>query len=183
MTATPGNHDASAYPGFAAERAIYGKQWEGRDAGLGFVDRAAFPFHYAFATGDVLFVSLDATTVGKLAPSQINWLRGLLDAHGRNYRWRVVFSHLPLWPVARGRESEFIGDLALQALLEEGGVDLYLSGHHHAFYPGARGKVGFISQACLGAGPRPLRGRVSPPRRAPPAPRRRGRWRSRRGCA
>ena len=58
----------------------------------------------------------------------------------------------------RGTEREYIGDPDLQSLLEEAGVDLYLSGHHHAFYPGVSGGVAFVSQACLGAGPRRLIG-------------------------
>ena len=158
LAVTPGNHDASAYSGFAAERAIYGTRWAPRDAGIDFVDRAGYPFHYAFAAGDTLFVSVDATTVGSLPAAQMEWLRGVLAEHGERFRWRVVFSHLPVWPVAQGREREFIGDPALQALLEEGRVDLYLSGHHHAFYPGAHRGIFFVSQACLGAGPRRLIG-------------------------
>ncbi len=158
LAVTPGNHDASAYSGFAGERAVYGARWTSRDAGIDFVDRADFPFHYAFAAGDVLLVSVDATRVGSLPAAQMDWLRGVLTEHGERFRWRVVFSHLPVWPVAQGREREFIGDPALQALLEEGRVDLYLSGHHHAFYPGAHRGVAFVSQACLGAGPRRLIG-------------------------
>ena len=69
-----------------------------------------------------------------------------------------MFGHVPLWPFARGREREYIGDPELQALLEATDVDLFLSGHHHAFYPGAMGGVAFVSQSCLGAGPRRLIG-------------------------
>jgi hypothetical protein len=37
-------------------------------------------------------------------------------------------------------------------------VDLYLSGHHHAFYPGHKDGIHLVSQACAGAGPRRLIG-------------------------
>ena len=165
LAVTPGNHDASAYRGFEHEREIYREQWVPRTAGLEFVDRADYPFHYAFAAGETLFIALDATTVGRLPPSQMAWLRNLLAERGPSYRWRVVFSHLPLWPVAQGREREFIGDPELQALLEHGRVDLYLSGHHHAFYPGVKDGVVFVGQACLGASPRRLIGtRLRSPR-------------------
>ena len=158
LVVTPGNHDASAYHGFELERTIYGEQWLPRRPEVRFLDSTGYPFYYAFALGDVLFISLDATVVGHLPELRMAWLRQLLEKHGAAYQRRVVFSHLPLWPFARGREREFIGDPELQALLEEAAVEIYLSGHHHTFYPGVSGKVTFVSQACLGAGPRRLIG-------------------------
>jgi hypothetical protein len=158
LVATPGNHDASAYKGFDQERTIYGEQWQARRPGVAFLDAAGYPFYYAFTLGDVLFISLDATVVGNLPEQQMTWLRRLLEKHGPAYQRRVVFSHLPLWPFARGREREFIGDPELQKLLEQAGVELYLSGHHHTFYPGVSGRIALVGQACLGAGPRRLIG-------------------------
>ena len=158
LVVTPGNHDASAYQGFDLERTIYREQWLPRRPGVQFLDASGYPFYYAFALEDVLFISLDATVVGKLPESRMAWLRQLLEKHGAAYERRVVFSHLPLWPFTRGREREFIGDPKLQALLEDTDVELYLSGHHHAFYPGVSGGITFVSQACLGAGPRRLIG-------------------------
>ncbi len=158
LAITPGNHDASAYDGFDLERTIFSEQWLPRRPAVRFIDDTAYPFHYAFSYGDILFISLDATTIGRLPETGMAWLRQLLARHGPGYQRRVVFSHLPLWPFARGREREFIGDPGLQVLLEEAGVELYLSGHHHTFYPGVSGKITFVSQACLGAGPRRLIG-------------------------
>jgi hypothetical protein len=158
LAVTPGNHDASAYTGFDQERTIYGEQWQARRPEVAFVDASGYPFHYAFALGDVLFISLDATVVGNLPAQQMTWLRRLLEKHGPAYQRRVVFSHLPLWPFARGRDREFIGDPELQKLLQQDGVELYLSGHHHAFYPGVSGGIALVGQACLGAGPRRLIG-------------------------
>jgi Icc-related predicted phosphoesterase len=156
LAVTPGNHDASAYSGFVLERDIYATQWSERRPTVRFVDEAGYPFHYAFALGDVLFVSVDATVVGRLPKAQMDWLGELLTTEGPRYRYRVLFSHVPLWPFALGRIAETIGDPKLQALLETTDVDLYLSGHHHAFYPGSRGGVAFVGQACLGSGPRRL---------------------------
>ena len=156
LAVTPGNHDASAYSGFALERDIYARQWSDRRPAVKFVDDAAYPFHYAFALGDVLFISVDATVVGRLPKEQMDWLAELLTTEGPRHRYRVLFSHVPLWPFALGRLDEIIGDPKLQALLEAADVDLYLSGHHHAFYPGSRDGVAFVGQACLGAGSRRL---------------------------
>jgi len=158
LAVTPGNHDASAYSGFVSERSIYAEHWSRRRPLVNFIDDSGYPFHYAFVLGDVLFVSVDATVVGRLPPRQMRWLRDVLLMEGPRYRYRVVFSHVPLWPFAQGRIGEIIGDPELQSLLEAADVDLYLSGHHHAFYPGSRGDVAFVSQACLGGGPRRLAG-------------------------
>ncbi len=155
---TPGNHDASAYPRFAAERRRYAAEWRDRGGALQFVDRADYPFNYAFRAGDVLFVSLDVTTTGRLPDDTRDWLRELLRRAGGGYRYRVVFSHVPLWPVAEGRARESTRDRELHDLLAEAGVDLYLSGHHHVFYPGVADGIAFISQSCLGSGTRRLAG-------------------------
>jgi predicted phosphodiesterase len=158
LAVTPGNHDGSAYRGFELERRIYAEQWRQKRPAVRFIDDTHYPFHYAFAAGDVLFVSLDATTVGRLPEAQMAWLRDLLTEHGDRYDHRVAFSHVPLWPVAQRRERDFIGDPALERLLQGSDVDLYLSGHHHAFYPGHKDGIHYVSQSCLGAGPRRLIG-------------------------
>jgi len=158
LAVTPGNHDGSAYGGFELERGIYAEQWGLRKPDVRFLDDAGYPFYYAFEVGDVVFASLDATVLGHLPARQMDWLRALLARNGTGEKRVVVFSHLPLWPFARGREREFIGDPALQALLGQAHVDLYLSGHHHAFYPGVKDGVALVSQSCLGAGPRRLIG-------------------------
>lgn len=155
LAVTPGNHDASAYRGFERERRIYAETWRDRRPDVGFVDAEDYPFFYAFDLGAARFVSLDATTVGALDAAQMERLARAIEGAGPA---RIVFSHLPLWPFAQGRETEVIGDPALEHLFQELDIDLHLSGHHHAFYPGAAGGIGLISQACLGSGPRRLIG-------------------------
>lgn len=59
---------------------------------------------------------------------------------------------------APGRESETLADAATEQLFVEHGVTAYISGHHHAFYPGRRGALRVVSMACLGSGPRTLIG-------------------------
>lgn len=158
LAVTPGNHDASAYGTFAREREAYREQWLARRPAVQFVDDAHYPFRYAFALGSTLFVSLDVTRVGALDDPQLRWLDALLVREAPRFRHRVAFSHLPVHPFAQGRETEVSADHALERLLRRHGVTLYLSGHHHAFYPGYRDGIRFVGQACLGAGPRPLLG-------------------------
>ena len=158
FSVTPGNHDASSGERFRLERQIYREQWLPRKPAVEFVDRGDYPFHYAFRVGDVLFVSLDATRIGHLSHAQKEWLRRLLESAGPRFRHRVVFSHIPLWPFTVGRETDFLGDPELERILQHGRVDLHLSGHHHAYYPGYKDGVRYVSQGCLGAAPRPLLG-------------------------
>lgn len=158
LAVTPGNHDASAYPAFVAERDIYRLQWQPASSGLRFLDAERYPFDYAFALDDVMFASLDVTRVGALEPAQRAWLDAVLASYGADFRYRVVFSHLPVYPFTRGRETEVSADHALERLLQRHRVDVYLSGHHHAFYPGYHAGIRYVSQACLGAGPRALIG-------------------------
>jgi len=152
----PGNHDASGYPRFEAERAAYADAWAERRPGVTVIDGTQFPFRYTFRVGPALFVALDATTVGPLAEAQMRWLDAALA--GSDAPVKVVFGHVPLYPFTVGREAEHIGDAALEALLRRHDVDLFLSGHHHAYYPGRRGPLRLVSMACLGGGPRPLIG-------------------------
>jgi predicted phosphodiesterase len=159
-----GNHDASAYPGFELERLIFREQWTPRRPRLDYVGPPDDPFQYAFALGGVLFLGLDGTTAAPATAKAKAWLSQLLARHGAGYRWRVVFTHVPLFPFVRQDERETVNDPELEAVLRNGRVDLVLSGHHHAFYPGVENGILWLSHPCLGAGPRRLNGatHVSP---------------------
>lgn len=154
---SPGNHDASGYPPFAHERAIYVDEWLRRRPELAFQDGAHYPLRYSFVAGPALFVALDATTVGPLDGEQMAWLDAQLEL-GADHPVKIVFGHVPLYPFAEGRRTEFLGDPALEELLVRHGVSLFVSGHHHAYYPGHRGPLRLVSMACLGGGSRPLIG-------------------------
>ncbi|RAL24633.1 hypothetical protein DL240_00015 [Lujinxingia litoralis] len=154
---SPGNHDASGSPAFWEERVEFARQWQDRRPQVSFVDDRNYPFHYAFEMGPALFISLDATTVGPLDEAQRHWLEGILKASD-DYPVKIVFGHLPLHPVAVEKAEESLGDEALEGLLRRYEVDLYVAGHHHAYYPGKRGGLGLLHSACLGSGPRTLIG-------------------------
>lgn len=154
---TPGNHDASGYPSFAHERAVYVEEWLPRRPELAFQDGEHFPLRYSFVRGPALFIALDATTIGPLDDAQMAWLDRELT-RGAHHPVKIVFGHVPLYPFAEGRRSHYLGDPALEDLLVRHGVSLFLSGHHHAYYPGRRGSLRLVSTACLGSGARPLIG-------------------------
>ena len=151
---TPGNHDASAYGGFEREREIFAREWRARKPQLNYLDDADYPFFYAFELEGIVFASLDATTLGPLSGGQNERIAGLSN-DGNPI---VTFSHLPLWPFAQQREKEIIGDPLLERVYQANGVVLHLSGHHHAYFPGWKDGVAYISQACLGGGSRKLIG-------------------------
>jgi hypothetical protein len=154
---TPGNHDASAYGGFEDERQIYAEQWSSRKPALQWLDDTAWPLSYSFTMGSVLFVALDSTTIGPLPAAHMAWIEDQLIA-GADQPVKILYGHVPLYPFAQGREDEVIGDPALEDMLLAHDVTMFVSGHHHAYYPGRRGELGLVSMACLGAGPRALIG-------------------------
>jgi 3',5'-cyclic AMP phosphodiesterase CpdA len=154
LAVTPGNHDASAYGGFEEERRVFAEEWQANKPAFDYVDDQNYPFFYAFRLHGTTFVSLDATVLGPLRGDQAARLREVAAGADKV----IAFSHLPLWPFAIERESEVIGDAKLHALFRELDLDLHLSGHHHAFYPGWKDGIAYVSQACLGGGPRRLIG-------------------------
>lgn len=162
---SPGNHDASGYPAFAHERAIFAEAWRERRPELDFLDGERFPLRYSFVRGPALFIALDATTTGPLDDAQMAWLDAQLEA-GAHHPVKIVFGHVPLYPFAEGRRADHLGDPALEELLVRRGVSLFLSGHHHAYYPGRRGALRLVSTACLGSGARPLIGTSVPSERS-----------------
>lgn len=152
----PGNHDAA--PGFAVDRAEYVEQWidPARLPDVEFLDRSHYPLYYSFEVRGVFFAALDATAVGHLSAAQRTWLDGELSA--TRAEAKIVFGHLPNHPFSIHREREILDDPELEELLARHRVDAYVSGHHHAYYPGAVGDVRHVAMPCLGSGARRLLG-------------------------
>jgi len=160
---TPGNHDAS--PTFTEERAEYARQWASRGSRLAFVDASHYPLRYSFTYRGAFFLSLDAASMGPVSREQRDWAEEQLSRAGR-YSVKIAFGHLPFYPIARGRERETLHDAKLESLFERYHVSLYVSGHQHAYYPGAAGGMRHVSMPCLGAGARALIGTLRASRQA-----------------
>lgn len=167
---TIGNHDGSRYPAHARDRAFARTFW--RDARhtprLAFADSADFPFNYSFRQGDLFVLVWDASNE-EIAHSstQLDWLRGALSSDAATgARMRIVLGHLPLYAVAvgRNRPGEVLAEPdSLREILERHDVHTYLSGHHHAYFPGRRGELELLHAGALGQGPRPLIGSGADP--------------------
>lgn len=154
----PGNHDASGYPEFAGERREYARQWTDarRVPAVSFVDRSNYPFRYSFRHRGALFVALDATRAGPIPASERAWVDGVLRTGPE--RVKLAYGHLPLHPVAHGRLGEVLGDERLEQAFAARGLTAYVSGHHHAYYPGVAGGIRQVAMPCLGGGQRVLKG-------------------------
>lgn len=155
LLVTAGNHDGPRTPRYAYQREIYIDEWTQHRPKVSFVDDTHYPEFYSVAMGPVLFLAVDSSTVGALGKEQMQWLEEQLK-HGQDFPVKIVFGHVPMWAVSRGREREIIGDDALEAMLERYGVDAFIAGHDHAYYPGVRGTIRYVSAPALGTGPRHL---------------------------
>ena len=133
---SPGNHDASAFPGFELEQERFKAQWLNRLPGMPLLDGSDWPRRYALRLGQTLIISIDGTRPGRLQKADLELLRTTLEREASNAQSILVVSHLPQWPLAQGREKDIITDPSLTALLAQYNVDFYISGHHHVFYPG-----------------------------------------------
>lgn len=167
---TLGNHDGSAYPAHRRDRRLAEEHWRapGHHPGVAFADSAHFPRYYSFTRGGLFVLVWDASFAGTAGERpMLDWVRAqLASGPARRARHRLVLGHLPLYAVAEGRNrpGEVLEEAdSLRALLERGGVDTYVSGHHHAYYPGRRGRLELLHAGAAGQGPRPLLAGGAPP--------------------
>lgn len=168
-----GNHDASSLGAsdggylFERDRESAAHYWEQEmyRTNLAYVDRSNFPFDYSFRTGDTYLAVIDASSA-TISGAQRAWLAAsLATPAARGARARIVVGHLPLVAVGEGRDrpGEVVADAGeLVRLFEAADVDLYISGHHAAYYPGRLGDLELLFAGGVGA--RRLLGDERPPR-------------------
>jgi len=172
---TIGNHDGSGalVRGeliFQNERELASAYWnESQHApGLSFVDRGNFPFYYTFSQDKIFYLVWDAST-HIIAPQQLAWVeQSLASERAQQASMRIVIGHLPLYAVAVGRDKpgEYLDNAEkLRSLLERYQVHTYISGHHHAYYPGKKGHLELLHTGALGSSPRQLLNSDLPPRK------------------
>jgi predicted phosphodiesterase len=171
---TIGNHDGSGAIVeeelvFANERELASAYWQNsqHDPGLKFIDRSNFPFYYTFEYRDIFFLVWDAST-NKIDRQQLAWVqKNLASQVAKQAKMRIAIGHLPLYPVAseKNKPGEYLAAAErLRSLLEKAGVHTYISGHHHAYYPGKKGRLQLLNAGALGQGGRQLIGSNLPPR-------------------
>ena len=163
---TIGNHDGSGAIKnqtliFEQERNLAKAYWQQHQQQLGlvFVDNANFPFYYSFQINDIFFLVWDASTQN-ISQQQLDWVQQTLNsAAARQASTKIAIGHLPLYPIATGKNKpgEYLANAEqLRSLLEQNQVLMYVSGHHHAYYPGKIGKLQLLHAGALGQGSRQL---------------------------
>ena len=170
-----GNHDGSGLRTpdgtfvFGRERDAARDYWQQTQAEtqLEFQDAADFPFNYSFIFGNIFFTVWDVSSA-TVTEAQLAWLRGeLASQEAHTAPLRVLVGHLPLYGVSeeKNKPGEVLtGGDALRRTLESLGVDLYISGHHAAYYPAKVGDLTLLNTGGVGA--RRLLGSDAPPQSA-----------------
>ncbi len=163
---TVGNHDASSYQDkgqfvYVLDRQEATKYWKGHqpDTDLSFIEADGFPYYYSFQKNDIFYLIWDASSAN-VPPEQVAWAdRALASPAAQNAKLRIVMGHLPLYAVSqrRDRPGEYLNQAdALRQLLERHNVHTYISGHHHAYFPGKVGNLNTLNLGALGSGPKSL---------------------------
>lgn len=174
---TVGNHDASNYQSdgpngsnyvYVLDRQETAQYWAGHqsDTDLTFVESSGFPFHYSFKQNDIFYLVWDASSAN-IPPEQVTWAdRALASDEAQSAKLRIVLGHLPLYAVSqrRDRPGEYLNQAdELRQLLERHKVHTYISGHHHAYFPGKAGQLNTLHAGALGSGPKFLLTTTSAP--------------------
>lgn len=158
---TLGNHDAS--PSFEKDRALASEFWKNEQAAtrLTFVDSEHYPFYFSYLKNNVFFMSWDASGA-KIKPELYRWMKEQSDLKvAKEARMRILLGHLPLYAIvaAKNKPGEVNAnpDSAL-AFFKANRIDMYISGHQHAYYPAAKDGVNLLNSGCIGDGARPILG-------------------------
>ncbi len=166
---TLGNHDAS--PTFALDRLLAKQFWKAKvqATNLQFVDSTHYPFYFSYLQNDVFFLSWDAS--GSKVPTEVfDWMQQQLTGKiARASRLRILLGHLPLYPIvqAKNKAGEVVAaaDSALY-FFKGNNLDLYISGHQHAWYPATKEGFSLLNAGCIGDGERPIMGNNAAPAKA-----------------
>ena len=103
-----------------------------------------------------------------ISPQQLAWVKQALNSPAaREATAKIVIGHLPLYPVAeaKNKPGEYLADSRqLRSLLAKERVLMYISGHHHVYYPGKIENLKLFHAGALGQGARQLINSNAPPR-------------------
>jgi hypothetical protein len=167
---TVGNHDASSYQEngpngkafvYVLDRQESSKYWAAHqsETALSFVEASGFPYYYSFTQNDIFFLVWDASSAN-IPPEQVAWAdRALSSPEAQTAKLRIVMGHLPMYAVSkrRDRPGEYLNQAdELRQLLERHNVHTYISGHHHAYFPGKVGALNLLNLGALGSGPKSI---------------------------
>ncbi len=166
---TLGNHDAS--PSYTLDRSIAQQFWQQhvQATNLQFVDSSHYPFYFSYLHNNIFFISWDAAAA-RVPQAVYEWMQAQLNSKAASAaNLRIVLGHLPLYAIVAAKnkpgEVNAAPDSALQ-FFKANAVDLYISGHQHAWYPGKKEGLRLLHAGCIGDGERPILGHDSIARKA-----------------
>lgn len=166
---TVGNHDAS--PSFTKERILAKQFWteQIKTTRLSFVDSTNYPFYFSYIKNNVFIMSWDAAGA-KVKPEIFSWVKGQMKSEmAKKARLRILLGHLPLYAIVASKnkpgEVNANADSTLQ-FFKENGVDLYISGHQHAYFPAHKNGVQLLNLGAIGNGPRVILGHTDTAKKA-----------------
>lgn len=166
---TVGNHDAA--PNYQQDRQTAQEFWNTKRTTLAlkYVDDTHFPFYFSYQQNGIFFLSWDAAGA-KVNQQVFDWMEKQLQSKtAKKAKLRVLLGHLPLYAIvaSKNKAGEVLADNENTAsFFKKNGIDLYISGHQHAYYPASEQQLRLLNAGCIGEGPRPLLGHDSPPTRA-----------------
>jgi len=166
---TVGNHDAS--PSYQEDRQTAQEFWSTKrdDLGLKYVDDSHFPFYFSYQQQGIFFISWDAAS-SKVNQEVLDWMEKQLQSKvAKKAKLRILLGHLPLYAIvaSKNKPGEVLADNQNTAnFFKKNGIDLYISGHQHAYYPASEQQLRLLNAGCIGEGPRPLLEHDSPATRA-----------------
>jgi predicted phosphodiesterase len=166
---TLGNHDAS--PTFHTDRRLANEFWNKNVAAtnLDFADSSHYPFYFSYIKENIFFMSWDASSA-KVPAEVYRWMKAQLKTQtATKARLRILTGHLPLYPIVDAKnkpgEVNAAADSSL-AFFIENGLDLYISGHQHAFYPAGKNGLSLLNAGAIGEGERKIMGHYENARKA-----------------
>lgn len=166
---TVGNHDAS--PNFSKDRATAKQFWlKNRDyLNLDFADHTNYPFYYSYVKNEVFLISWDAAGAN-INDEVFTWMQKQLNSpRAKRAKLRILLGHLPIYAIvtSKNKPGEVLAQTnKITAFLKDNNIDLYISGHQHAYYPAKENGLRFLNTGCIGDGPRQLIGDTTAARRA-----------------
>lgn len=156
---TVGNHDAS--PNYHKDRAAASAFWTANKnkVNLTFVDDTHFPYFFSYIENNVFFISWDASSA-QISNEVKEWMKQQLSAEiAHKAKARILLGHLPLYAIveSKNKRGEVLDNAdETLAFLKDHKVDMYISGHQHAYFPATKQKVTLLHSGGIGGGPRQL---------------------------
>ena len=112
-------------------------------------------YYYSFIIGNTYFIVLDNADY-TIDSKQMEWLKKELSK-SKNYKYRFVFAHVPLYDPRRGdyEVGHSMTDInqikEINNLLDYYDVTMMFASHIHAYYKGMWGKTPYIISGGAGA--------------------------------